>query len=63
MRFNKMKPEPKNKPDDFLYVQSLERQVEDLSRELNRYKDIIKDIKKFDGLSAKTLEDIRDIRC
>ena len=46
-----------------VYIDGLEKTNERLTRELNRYKDIIREIKKFDGLTAKTIEDIRDLKC
>jgi hypothetical protein len=46
-----------------MYISGLENTIERLTRELNRYKDIIRDIKKYDGLTAKTIEDIRDMKC
>lgn len=44
-----------------LYVETLERMVEDLVADRDRYKKIIDDIAYFGCLRPKTIEDIRDL--
>ena len=44
-----------------LYVESLEKMVEDLVSDRDKYKEIIDDIKYFGCLRPKTIEDIRDL--
>ena len=44
-----------------IYVDSLERMIEDLILQRDRYKEIIEDIKTFGCLRPKTIEDIMDL--
>ena len=44
-----------------LYVESLEKMVEDLVSDRDKYKEIIDDIAYFGCLRPKTIEDIRDL--
>lgn len=60
---HKVMANSKKVSEEAMYIASLEKANENLTRELNRYKAIIRDIKRFDGLTSKTLEDIRDLKC
>ena len=45
----------------YVYVESLERMIDELIVQRDRYKEIIEDIKTFGCLRPKTIEDIRDL--
>lgn len=60
---HKVMANSKRLSEEAMYIASLEKTNEILTRELNIYKAIIRDIKRFDGLTSKTLEDIRDLKC
>lgn len=60
---HKVMANSKKLSEEIMYIASLEKTNESLNRELNKYKNIIREIKRFDGLTSKILEDIRDLKC